>query len=218
MFYCVTFLKTSSSSQVQHIHNIHHLLFQCQNKPQWCFHSPHLNTFTNLSPYNVEVQWHVSSASPSIQCQTQLVIIDHLGFHCVACFKSFSIHPGQMCPRLLEKKKKERKKERNHSLRGVQFSSVAHSYQHLCYPTSHSKPGLPVHHQLPWVWEWNHPAISSSEVPFSSCPQSFPVSGCFQLSQLFTSGSQIIGVSASTLVFSMNTKDWFPLGWTGWTS
>ena len=117
MFYCVTFLKTSSSSQVQHIHNIHHLLFQCQNKPQWCFHSPHLNTFTNLSPYNVEVQWHVSSASPSIQCQTQLVIIDHLGFHCVACFKSFSIHPGQMCPRLLEKKKKkERKKERKKSL------------------------------------------------------------------------------------------------------
>ena len=100
--------------------------------------------------------------------------------------------PRSNVPKIIRKKKKERKKERNHSLRGVQFSSVAHSYQHLCYPTSHSKPGLPVHHQLPWVWEWNHPAISSSEVPFSSCPQSFPVSGCFQLSQLLTSGAKVL--------------------------
>ena len=51
---------------------------------------------------------------------------------------------------------------------------------------------------------------------FSSCLQSFPASGSFQMSQLFTSGSQSIGVSASTSVFPMNTQDWFSLGWTGW--
>ena len=57
-----------------------------------------------------------------------------------------------------------------------------------------------------------HPTISSSVVPFSSCPQSFPASGSFQMSQLFISGGQIIGVSVSTSVLPMNTQDWSPLG------
>ena len=65
---------------------------------------------------------------------------------------------------------------------------------------------------------WCHPAISSSAVPFSSCPQSFPVSGSFPMSQLFTSGGQSIGVSASASVLPMNTQGWSPLGWTGWIS
>ena len=52
--------------------------------------------------------------------------------------------------------------------------------------------------------------------PFSSCPQSFPASGSFPMSQLFTSGGQSIGVSASTSVLPVNTQDWSPLGWTGW--
>ena len=65
---------------------------------------------------------------------------------------------------------------------------------------------------------WCHPTISSSDVPFSSCLQSFPTSGSFQMTQLFTSGGQDIGVSASTSVLPMNTQDWFPLGWTGWIS
>ena len=65
---------------------------------------------------------------------------------------------------------------------------------------------------------WCHPAISSSIVPFSSCPQSFPASGSFPMSQLFTTGGQSIGVSASTSVLPMNTQDWSPLGWTGWIS
>ena len=64
---------------------------------------------------------------------------------------------------------------------------------------------------------WCHPAISSSVVPFSSCLQSFPTSGSFQMSQLFTSGGQSIGVSASTSVLPMNIQDW-SLGWTGWIS
>ena len=67
----------------------------------------------------------------------------------------------------------------------------------------------------PSSW-WCHPTISSSVIPFSSCPQSFPASGSFQMSQLFASGGQSIGVSASTSVFPMNTQDWSPLGWTGW--
>ena len=66
--------------------------------------------------------------------------------------------------------------------------------------------------------QWCHPTISSSVVHFSSCLQSFPTSGSFQMSQLFASGGQSIGVSVSTSVLPMNTQDWFPLGWTGFIS
>ena len=65
---------------------------------------------------------------------------------------------------------------------------------------------------------WCHPIISSYVIPFSSCPQSFPASGSFPMSQLFTSGDQSIGVSASASVLPMNTQDWSPSGWTGWIS
>ena len=60
--------------------------------------------------------------------------------------------------------------------------------------------------------QWCHPTIWSSVIPFSSCPQSFPTSGSFQMSQLLASGGQSIGVSASTSVLPMNTQDWSPLG------
>ena len=66
--------------------------------------------------------------------------------------------------------------------------------------------------------QWCHPAISSSVIPFSFCPQPFSASGSFQMSQLFASGGQIIGISASTSVLPMNTQGWSPLGWTGWIS
>ena len=65
---------------------------------------------------------------------------------------------------------------------------------------------------------WCHPTISPSVVPFSSCPQSFPASGSFPMSQPFASGGPSIGVSASTPVLPMNTQDWSPVGWTGWIS
>ena len=65
---------------------------------------------------------------------------------------------------------------------------------------------------------WCHPTISSSVTPFSSCLQSFPASGFFSNGQLFISGGQSIGVSASTSVFWLNTQDWSPLGCTGWIS
>ena len=66
--------------------------------------------------------------------------------------------------------------------------------------------------------QWCHPTTSSSVIPFSSCLQSCPASGSLQMSQLFASGGQNIGVSASTSVLPMNIQDWFPLGWTGWIS
>ena len=69
-------------------------------------------------------------------------------------------------------------------------------------------------YSCPLSW-WCHPTISSSVVPFSSCLQSFPASGCFPVSQLFTSSGQSIGASASASVLPMNIEDWFPLGLTG---
>ena len=79
-----------------------------------------------------------------------------------------------------------------------------------------STPGV-YSNSCPLSW-WCHPTISSSVIPFSSCPQSFPASGSFQMSQLFIWGCQSIGVSASTSVLPMNTQGWSPLEWTGWTS
>ena len=101
----------------------------------------------------------------------------------------------------------------------VQFSSVVQSCPTLCNPMNCNTPGLPVHHQLPESTQTHvHPSISSSVIPFSSCPQSFQASGSFPMSQLFVSGGPNIGVSASTSILPMNTQDWSPLGWTGWIS
>ena len=107
----------------------------------------------------------------------------------------------------------------------VQFSSVAQSCPTLCNPMNCSTPGLPVHHQLPTVHSnpcplsrWCHPAISSSVVPFSSCPQSLPISGSFPMSQLFAWGGQSTGISALASFLQKNTQDWSPLEWTGWIS
>ena len=106
-----------------------------------------------------------------------------------------------------------------------QFSLVAQLCPTFCDSMVCSRPGLPVHHQLPGVYSnscplsWRcHPAISSSVVPFSSCLQSFPATGSFQICQFFASGGQSIGVSASASVLLMNIQDWSPLGWTGWIS
>ena len=102
-----------------------------------------------------------------------------------------------------------------------QFSSVPQWCPTIFNPMNLSTPGLPVHHQLPEStqthvhWVGYQPTISSSFDPVFSCPQSFPASGSFQMSQLFASGGQSIGVSASTSVLPMNTQDWSPLGWTG---
>ena len=108
----------------------------------------------------------------------------------------------------------------------LQFSSFSgsvvsnslrpHESQHARPPCALPAPGI-YSDSCP-LSQWCHPAISSSVVPFSSCLQSFPASGSFPMSQLFTSGGQNIGVSASASVLPMNTQDWSPLGWTDWIS
>ena len=108
-----------------------------------------------------------------------------------------------------------------------QFSSVQLVSHVWLFATpvqlQHARPPCPS--QTPGIYsdscplsQWCHPAISSSVVPFSSCPQSFPESGSFPTSQLFAWGGQGIGVSALASVLPMNTQDWSPLGWTGWIS
>ena len=98
----------------------------------------------------------------------------------------------------------------------VSTSLQPHEPQNARRPCPSPTPGV---HPNPCASSrWCHSTISSSVIPFSSCPQSFPASGSFQMSQLFTSGGQRFGISASTTVLPMNTQDWSPLGWTGWTS
>ena len=109
-----------------------------------------------------------------------------------------------------------------------QFSSVqfscsvmsdslwSHGLQHNRSPCHSPTPEV-YSNTCPLSW-WCHPTISSSVIPFSSYLQSFPASGSFQINQVFTSGGQSIGVSASASVLPMHIQDWFPLGWTGWIS
>ena len=104
----------------------------------------------------------------------------------------------------------------------VQFSRSVMSDSLRPHEPQHARPPYPS--PTPGVYpnpcplsQWCHPTILSV-IPFSSCPQSFPASGSLQMSQLFTSGGQSIGVSASTSVLPKNTQDQSPLGWTGWIS
>ena len=116
----------------------------------------------------------------------------------------------------------ELKMTRLDSSRSVQFTLSVVSASLRPHGLQHAKPPCPSPtpaylNPCP-LSRWCHATISSSVGPFSSCPQSFSASGSFPMSQLFTSGGQSIGVSASTSVLPMNTQDWFPLGWTGWIS
>ena len=108
------------------------------------------------------------------------------------------------------------------SIQSIQFSHSdmsnslwPHELQQARLPCPSPTPGA-CSNSCPPSW-WYHPTISSSVVPFSSCLQSFPASGSFPMSWLFTSGGQSIGASASASVFPMNILDWFPLGLTGWS-
>ena len=95
----------------------------------------------------------------------------------------------------------------------VSDSLRPHEPQHARPPCPSPTPG--VHPNPCPLNQWCHPTILSSAILFSSCSQSFPASGSFQMSQLFASGGQRIGVSASTSVPPMNIQYWSPLGWTG---
>ena len=88
-----------------------------------------------------------------------------------------------------------------------------HGLQHSRLPCPSLSPRVCLNSCL--LSRWCHPTISSSVDPFSSCPQSFPASGSFPMSQLFTSGGQSIGASALASVHARNIQGWFPLGWTG---
>ena len=97
------------------------------------------------------------------------------------------------------------------SITKVVFDSLQpHGLQHASLPCPSLSPRV-CSHSCPLSW-WCHSTISSSVTLFSSCPQSFPASGSFPTSQLFASGGQNTGVSASVSVFPMNIQDWFPLG------
>ena len=105
----------------------------------------------------------------------------------------------------------------------VQFSRSVVSNSLRPHGLQHARPPCPS--PTPGVYpnpcplsRWCHPTISSSIVPFSSCPQSFPASRSFPVSQFFASGGQSIRVSASTSILPMNAQDWSPLGWSGWIS
>ena len=110
----------------------------------------------------------------------------------------------------------------------IQFSSVQFSRSVVSdslrpHESQHARPPCPsptprVHSNSCPSSQWYHPAILSSVVPFSSCPQSLPASGSFPVSQVFASGGQRIGVSALTSVLPKNTQAWSPLGRTGWIS
>jgi len=126
-----------------------------------------------------------------------------------------------------DERERERKRESlflsdllSHS---VQFSHSVVSDSLRPHESQHARPPCPS--PTPGVYSnprplsrWCHPAILSSVIPFSSCPQPFPASGSFQMSQLFASSGQSIGVSASTSDLPMNIQNWSPLGWTGWIS
>ena len=114
----------------------------------------------------------------------------------------------------------------NTSKDSVQFSSVRcsvmsdplrpHELQHARPPCP--LPTLGVHPNPHLLSRWCHPAISSSVIPFSSCPQSLPASESFPMSQLFAWGGQSTGISALASFFPKNTQVWSPLEWTGWIS
>ena len=111
----------------------------------------------------------------------------------------------------------------HHQIRSDQISCSVVSDSLWPHELQHARPPFPsptpgIHSDSCPLSQWCHLAISSSVVPFSSCPQSLPASGSFQTSQLFTWGGQSTGVSASASVLPMNTQDWSPLGWTGWIS
>ena len=111
----------------------------------------------------------------------------------------------------------------SHVISSVQFSRSVVSDSLQPHGLQQARPRWPsptpgvYPNSCPFSW-WCRPPISSSVVPFSSCSQSFPASGSFQMSQLFAWGGQSIEVSVSASFLPMNTQDWTPLGWTGWIS
>ena len=111
----------------------------------------------------------------------------------------------------------------NHITSSVQFSCSVVSNSLRPHESQHTRPPCPsptpgVHSDLLLLSRWCHPAISSSVIPFYSCPQSLPASESFPMSQLFAWGGQSTGVSALASVLPKHTQGWSPSEWTGWIS
>ena len=174
---------------------------------------PKLGAHLTASPLSVVQSWKCQTGA-STACSPAHVILELLGGTWESlvvfswCLLSFLSSSNTSPPHHHPHKRQESQLGFRLFLLllSVQFSSVVQSCPTLCNSMNRSTPGFPVHHQL---WEFFqthiHPTISSSVSPFSSCLQSFPASGSFQMSQLFAPGGHSIGVPASTSVLPMNT-------------
>ena len=163
-----------------------------------------------MNPFTAVVFWWSFSSLFIVSWHLQTVIVFTSSF---SIYNSFYLFLSDWCG-LDSQYCVNKSNESQFSCSVVSDSSWPHELQHARPPCPSPTPG--VYSNLSPSNQWCHPAISSSVVPCSSCPQSFSASGSFPMSQLFTSGGQSTGVSASTSVLPMNTQDWSPLGWTGW--
>ena len=165
-----------------------------------------MSTVPQLKNLWLQLPWRSPQRSPRSEAEKPILMVLYYG--------------------LSREKNNIRVNDMHSQARFSHFSSVAQSCPTLCNPMDWMKHArLPCPSPTPRACskscplsQWCHPTISSSAVPFSSCVQSFPASGSFPMSQFFTLDGQSIGVWALASVLPMNTQDWFPLGWTGWTS
>ena len=160
---------------------------------------------------------------PTPCCFNQNVSL--LLWHCFLATHLFCCFVAKLCPTLCDPVDSSLPGVGSHFLLQQHTHSVQFSHSVLSdslQPHGLQHPRLPCPLPTPRAYSnscplrrWCHPTISSSVIPFSSCPQSFPASGSFQMSQLFASGGQSIGASASASVLPINIQDWFPLGLIG---
>ena len=161
---------------------------------------------------------------PHIHARFDFVSVLHFAYICKYNFQSRNLYPEKIFQENVQENKNwENILPKDHPISSIQFSHSVMSDSLWSHGSQHIRPRCPsptpgVHlNSCASSW-WCHPAISSSLVPFSSCPQSLPASESFPLSQLFTWGGQSTGVSASASDLPMDTPDWCPFWWTGWIS
>ena len=163
--------------------------------------------------------WHITSLHKSIN------VIHHINKlktknHMIISTAAEKAFDKIQHPFMIKKKKKQPPESRHRrNISSIQLLSCVQLFLTpwtTACQASLSTTNSRVHPNPCPLSQWCHPTISSSVVPFTSCPQSLPASGSFPMSQLFSSGGQCIGVSASKSVLPMNTQEWSPLGWTGW--
>ena len=165
----------------------------------------------------LSLDWHIYVLNPGVSKAR------HGGYHAIVHVHIINQTRGQTCILCIGKWILRHWVTRKAPISSVPFSHSVVSDSWWPHELQHARPPCPsptprVHPNPCLLSWWCHPAISCSVIPCSSCSQSFPASGSFQMSQLFASGAQRTGVSASTSVLPGNTQDRSPLGWTGWIS